>query len=83
MQMNSRRIVANTLQAQEVEAMMESNACHGVGNCVVTNIEPSFLAKVLQHTDPSSEPLLVTHGKQWSLVVSIIFISNMIPEMRS
>lgn len=49
MQMNSGRLVANTLQAQEVQAMIHSNARHDVKNCVVTNIEPALLAKVLQH----------------------------------
>ncbi|XP_050715213.1 26S rRNA (cytosine-C(5))-methyltransferase nsun-1-like isoform X1 [Eriocheir sinensis] len=50
MQMNSGRIVANTLQAQEVEAMMESNERHDVRNCVITNIEPSLLAKQQRST---------------------------------
>lgn len=47
MQMNSGRLVANTLQTHEVKAMIDSNTRHDVKNCVVTNIEPALLAKVL------------------------------------
>lgn len=58
MQMNSGRLVANTLQTDEVQAMIDSNIRHGVKNCIVTNIEPALLAKVLQHIEISSETLL-------------------------
>ena len=46
MQMNFGKLVANTLDGKEVEAMMETNSHHDVQNCVVTNIEPHLLAKV-------------------------------------
>ncbi|KAG0710309.1 putative 28S rRNA (cytosine(4447)-C(5))-methyltransferase [Chionoecetes opilio] len=46
MQMNSGKLVANTLHAKEVQAMMDSNSHHDVQNCVVTHIEPAELAKM-------------------------------------
>ncbi|XP_063882756.1 26S rRNA (cytosine-C(5))-methyltransferase nsun-1-like [Scylla paramamosain] len=45
MQMNSSRLVANTLHKEEVQAMMDTNSRHDVQNCVVTCIEPALLAK--------------------------------------
>uniref|UniRef100_A0A0P4W5M1 SAM-dependent MTase RsmB/NOP-type domain-containing protein n=1 Tax=Scylla olivacea TaxID=85551 RepID=A0A0P4W5M1_SCYOL len=45
MQMNSGRLVANTLHEEEVQAMMDTNSRHDVQNCVVTCIEPALLAK--------------------------------------
>ncbi|XP_045116960.1 probable 28S rRNA (cytosine(4447)-C(5))-methyltransferase isoform X2 [Portunus trituberculatus] len=45
MQMNSGRLVANTLHREEVQAMRDTNTHHDVQNCVVTCIEPALLAK--------------------------------------
>lgn len=68
MQMNSGKLVANTLQKDEVQAMIDSNNRQDVKNCIVTNIEPTLLAKVLQHTVPSSKAQSDLKGADYIII---------------